>query len=369
MRVRIFAVLVTLAAALDVMLAAALDAAPAAAQSFDQLKCVRVSDRTRFKATVDVAALDPAFGLERGCKLLGARLLCTPATSTVTSANVPQLPVTGEPLATDKICYAVRCPRARSANRMATDQFGGHALTVQRTSLVCLPAGTVVCTPSGPEVCDGVDNDCDGLVDELGDLSCGVGPCARTVPRCVDGNTQTCTPGTPEPETCNGVDDDCDGTADDGFGSVTCGVGDCEVTVQACLGGEPQSCTPGEAGTEICDGRDNDCDGTADDGLDGVTTCGLGACAAEVEACTDGRTQVCVPESPATEACNTGIDENCNGLVDEQGCVCQTGRADCDLNASNGCETTLATDLQHCGECDLACAGAEECIAGICTAP
>jgi hypothetical protein len=60
------------------------------------------------------------------------------------------------------------------------------------------------------------------------------------------------------------------------------------------------------------------------------------------------------------------VNENCNGLVDEPGCVCQAGRADCDLNASNGCEVVLATDTAHCGGCDVACADGETCHAGAC---
>jgi hypothetical protein len=350
-------------------LAAMLSSAPVAAQPFDQLKCLRVVDRSRFKATIDVTALDPAFGVERGCKILGARLLCTPAASTVKSANVPALAVEGEPLVTDKICYALSCPKPRPPDRVATDEFGGHALDTKRTTLICLPAGTVICTPSGPEVCDGIDNDCNGLVDDLGDITCGTGPCARTVPRCVDGIVQTCTPGTPQPETCNGVDDDCNGAVDDGLGTITCGVGDCEVTVQACAGGAPQDCTPAAPGTEICDGRDNDCDGVIDNGLGGTTTCGLGACAAEITTCADGHVQACIPGNPSTEICNTDIDENCNGLVDEQGCVCQAGQADCDLNASNGCEVTLDTDPDNCGACGHACGNGEVCQVGDCVAP
>jgi len=77
------------------------------------------------------------------------------------------------------------------------------------------PAAGCLCELRGPERCNGLDDDCDGSVDEdLGELSCGVGACYRTVPACVDGAQQRCEAGQPAREACNGVDDDCDGVAD-----------------------------------------------------------------------------------------------------------------------------------------------------------
>lgn len=49
---------------------------------------------------------------------------------------------------------------------------------------------------------------------------------------------------------------------------------------------------------------------------------------------------------------------------------CATGTADCDRSASNGCETTLATDADHCGACSTSCssvgAATRACQTGIC---
>jgi hypothetical protein len=45
-------------------------------------------------------------------------------------------------------------------------------------------------------------------------IVCGVGACRRTV-GCIDGVPQTCTPGSPTTEVCNGMDDDCDGLVDE----------------------------------------------------------------------------------------------------------------------------------------------------------
>ena len=77
--------------------------------------------------------------------------------------------------------------------------------------------------PCSAERCDGVDNDCDGQVDDGFDVGAactvGVGACAATgVQVCgADGTGLSCTAvaGTPSVETCNGLDDDCDGVVDD----------------------------------------------------------------------------------------------------------------------------------------------------------
>ena len=178
----------------------------------------------------------------------------------------------------------------------------------------------------GAETCNGLDDDCDGVEDDL-ELVCGVGACRVAQPACVDGELQSCTPGEPQSEACDGIDNDCDGMVDDGLGQTTCGVGVCEVTQPNCAGGAPQSCTPGTPQAEGCDGIDNDCDGTADDGL-GQTTCGVGACRVTQPNCVGGAPQSCVPGTPQPEACD-GRDNDCDGKVDEGnpqgGGWCDTG--------------------------------------------
>ncbi|GJP83686.1 hypothetical protein CLOP_g13813 [Closterium sp. NIES-67] len=69
------------------------------------------------------------------------------------------------------------------------------------------------------EVCDGLDNNNDGKVDidPLTDLPltrpCR-NPCGAGVETCIEGAFQNCTAPVHGPEVCNGVDDNCDGLVD-----------------------------------------------------------------------------------------------------------------------------------------------------------
>jgi len=85
----------------------------------------------------------------------------------------------------------------------------------------------------------------------------------------------------------------------------------------------------------------------------------------------------------AIERCD-GIDNNCNGKIDErvtvnvgngtgmcnQGKVevqsCHKGFGDCDKKPENGCETDLMKDNANCGACNHACSGVEQCALGSC---
>jgi hypothetical protein len=47
--------------------------------------------------------------------------------------------------------------------------------------------------------------------------------------------------------------------------------------------------------------------------------------------------------------------------------ACALGYQDCDGDTANGCESTQASDPDHCGNCATACDPSETCSAGTCT--
>jgi Putative metal-binding motif len=129
--------------------------------------------------------------------------------------------------------------------------------------------------PGLPEICNGDDDNCNGLTDEGLSMACYDGPagtedmgqCTGGMTHCIRGIQSACT-GQIQPisEACNGLDDDCDGLADEQMPMVTCGLGECRVTVPYCAGGQPQQCVPANVvSQEICNGLDDDCDGLVDE--------------------------------------------------------------------------------------------------------
>ena len=146
------------------------------------------------------------------------------------------------------------------------------------------------------EICDGLDNNCNGVIDE--GMVCG---------GCI-----------PSAEICNGVDDDCDMAVDESL-TRPCGtdVGECTTGTETCTAGSWGMCSGQGPVAETCNNLDDDCDGV----IDGLTRpCGpsMGVCVPGTETCTAGMWgPACVGGvGPSSEICD-GLDNNCNGSTDE----------------------------------------------------
>jgi len=187
---------------------------------------------------------------------------------------------------------------------------------------------------------DGADNNDDGLID-CDDPQCEDDPACLCEDEDEDGFCveDDCDDRDPDinpdaPEICDdGADNDCDGEVDeddsecgpdcedaddDGYCSEDDGGSDCD--------DRRASVHPGA--TEICDnGRDDDCDGVIDEGC-GCTDCdgdGYDSVSSGGSDCNDSNASV---HPGATESCD-GVDNDCDGTVDE-GCT------SVELNCSNG---------------------------------
>jgi hypothetical protein len=224
--------------------------------------------------------------------------------------------------------------------------------------------------PGAAELCNGIDDDCNGQIDDnivfstyyadadgdgFGDPAVDSSACAPPVgyvsnnSDCNDANNAIYPGAT---EVCNGIDDNCDGQIDEGVLSTFYadtdgdGFGDAAVTTQACSAPigyvsnntdcDDNNNTIYPGATEICGNSiDDDCDGQVDEG------CGNNTWYADADADTYGDINNFIvdnnPTPPAgyvadstdcndanaainpgaTEICGNGIDDNCNGQIDE----------------------------------------------------
>lgn len=269
------------------------------------------------------------------------------------------------------------------------------------------------CLPS-EEQCNGVDDDCDGTIDNGIDLASDPGNCGTcgficsyprarsacqagkcTLLECSAGyvnldndptNGCECLQSNGGIEVCDSADNDCNGIVDDGFklqtdpmncgscGTVCgganadpfCAKGICGLQCKSGYfdanavvnDGCEYACTP--TGPEICDGKDNDCNGLRDDDDKGLIytpadrmcfSSQVGACQAGTLTCIAG-TLVCMGAGLASEEICDGRDNDCDGTVDE-------GDPDlgktCYSSGTTGCNLLLGTCQGDCKLGTYAC--------------
>ena len=271
------------------------------------------------------------------------------------------------------------------------------------------------CDPDTPEILDGLDNDCDGQVDEGFDdqqecnanvdcapgQSCIEGVCMGDEPLGCGADADCARGEVCVRNVCMPAQDDCIDSDGDGFCIED---GDCDDT-------NPDV---GPGAVEVRDGLDNDCDGLVDEENNNMLECNSDADCAPSEFCLDGVCQgeregcaddadcargeicsmnVCIPANgdcidndgdgfciedgdcddnnpdvgPGAVEVRDGLDNDCDGQVDEEG-------GDLECNADNDCARGEAcfdgicrpdNNMLECNA-DDDCARGEICARGLC---
>ncbi len=238
--------------------------------------------------------LDPAGGSDY--QLMGtSQLLSVPYALAAGAVPCFTVSATGDTLRQGNGCYVI-IPGLSAANPVCTDADGdGYFSLAGCGTAVDCNDGNPAIHPGVAEVCDGIDNNCSGGVDEGnpgGGTSCitgQVGVCAAGTTQCVGGAIICVANTSPSAEVCNGLDDNCNGTVDEGDpgGGIPCNTGlsgVCSSGTTQCISGAITCVQTQLASAEVCNGLDDNCDGAVDNGATCPSgqTCSGGACVSNV---------------------------------------------------------------------------------------
>lgn len=249
--------------------------------------------------------------------------------------------------------------------------------------------------PGATESCNGVDDDCDTLVDEnltatawyqdsdgdgYGNPAVSQTACQKPtgyVSNSTDCNDTKPTINPGAAETCNSIDDDCDGVVDDGVktnyyvdadadgygksgstATAACTAPSGYVSNNTDCDDTKTSVHPGAI--EQCNSIDDDCDGSVDEGVTSTTWYkdgdldGYGASATTMVSCSQPAGYVAVSgdcddtkasvNPAAAEVCN-GVDDDCDATVDDGVKTTYTVDGDSDGYGKTGGATTQACSV------------------------
>ncbi len=306
--------------------------------------------------------------------------------------------------------------KKKNAQLKALNKLSKNLSTLLSAIIAC-QNGTldaVPCAPNGDTCDDGNEctlgdlcenSKCKGTpFNQVTSVGCGLGACTRSIAKCTNGIPGVCVPGTPSSEVCNGIDDDCDGAIDNG---LNCGApGSCQGGLVSCN----NTCVNTSSDSANCGSCGNNC-GAGNTCVSGVckkangqacsnfsqcqsNVCADGVCCATTcpgfcKSCAlAGSLGICTlipsgsdPDNECTDlgSSNCSFDGMCNGngacRLYSAGIVCHT--AECSsgtlINADtcNGAGSCVDNGTTPCGNylcdsstltCPLSCGDDDDCL-------